>query len=142
MTASRSCRIYPSRPYAVESTGLVWEWNTSDWSDAGHYEIPVGISAAALSPNSLVIALALQDGTIRFCATDTRQGKRVLAAATDAGSGLAITPDRNYDFGVPTRFAGLTMFRGIADALAGFVDPSSVPSSGRRTDIGRQLRSS
>jgi hypothetical protein len=61
-----SCRIYPSSPHAVESTGLVWEWNTRDWSDAGHYEIPAGLSAAALSPKSLVIALALQDGTIRF----------------------------------------------------------------------------
>jgi len=86
--------------YAVQSTGMVWRWNTADWSDAGHYELPVGVSAAALSPNSRMIAFALTDGTVRFCEADTGHLRLILAGATEAGSGLAITPDGRYDFGV------------------------------------------
>ena len=90
------------RAYAVESTGMVWKWSTTDWSDAGHYQIPAGVSAAALSPNSQVIASALEDGTVRFYAAETGQLKLVLASTTDADSGLAIAPDGRYDFGIPS----------------------------------------
>ena len=88
--------------YAVESTGMVWKWNTSDWSNAGHFEIPAGVSAAALSPNSRTIAVAINDGTVRFYAADSGQLKLVLASAAEDSSGLAITPDGKYDFGVPS----------------------------------------
>lgn len=47
--------------------------------------------------------------------------QRTLAAV------LAITPDRKYDFGGPMLSRGLAMFKGIADASAGFVNRSSVP---------------
>jgi WD40 repeat protein len=88
--------------YAVESTGMVWKWNTSDWSNAGHFEIPAGVSAAALSPNSRTIAVAINDGTVRFYAADSGQLKLVLASAPEASSGLAITPDGRYDLGIPS----------------------------------------
>lgn len=90
------------RAYAVESTGMVWKWSTTDWSDAGHYQIPAGVSAAALSPNSQVIASALEDGTVRFYAAETGQLKLVLASTTDANSGLVIGTDGKYDFGIPS----------------------------------------
>lgn len=90
------------RAYAVESTGMVWKWSTSDWSDARHYRIPAGVSAAALSPNSQVIACALSDGSVRFYAAETGQLKLVLANTADADSGLVIAPDGRYDFGIPS----------------------------------------
>jgi len=90
------------RAYAVESTGMVWKWSTTDWSEAGHYQIPGGVSAAALSPNSHVIASALEDGTVRFYAAETGQLKLVLASTTDANSGLVIGTDGKYDFGIPS----------------------------------------
>jgi WD40 repeat protein len=98
------------RAYAVESTGMVWKWSTSDWSDAGHYQIPAGVSAAALSPNSQVIASALADGTVRFYAAETGQLKLVLASTKDADSGLAISTDGKYDFGIPND-ASLAVYR-------------------------------
>lgn len=88
--------------YAVESTGMVRKWRAPDWSDAGHYQIPAGVSAAALSPNSQVIASALEDGTVRFYAAETGQLQLVLASTTDANSGLVIATDGKYEFGIPS----------------------------------------
>lgn len=88
------------RAYAVESTGVVWKWSTNDWSDAGYYQIPAGVSAAALSPNSQVIASTLEDGTVRFYAAETGQLKLVLASTADANSGLVIATDGKYDLGI------------------------------------------
>lgn len=50
------------RAWAVQSSGRVWLWNTSDWTEAGGYQTELGVSSAALSPNSKVIAMANQDG--------------------------------------------------------------------------------
>jgi len=117
------------RAYAVESTGIIWKWNTTDWSDAGHYQIPPGVSAAALSPNSHVIASAIEDGTVRFYAAETGQLKLVLASTTDANSGLVIAPDGKYDFGIPSD-SSLAVYRVGRKAVTVDTLPSNRRSPG------------
>jgi WD40 repeat protein len=88
------------RAYAVESNGRVWQWNATNWTDAGHYQIQKGGSAAALSPNSKVIAVAHQDGAIRFYAAESGKLELVLASTEDGNSSLVVSPDGRYDFGI------------------------------------------
>lgn len=47
------------------------KWSTTNWSEAGHCQVPAGVSAAVLSPNSQVMGCALADGSVRFYAAET-----------------------------------------------------------------------
>lgn len=88
------------RAWAVQSSGRVWQWNTTDWTSAGGYQTEPGASSAALSPNGQVIAIANQDGAVRFYAAETGELKLVLASATAPESALVVTTDGRYDFGL------------------------------------------
>jgi len=88
-----------TRIYAVESTGTVWLWNTTDWSSSRNYQTEAGASSAALSPNGKVLAIANSDGAIRFYGAGTGELKLTVASTGDADSGLAVSTDGAYDFG-------------------------------------------
>lgn len=89
----------------MQSSGRVWLWNTSDWTEAGGYQTELGVSSAALSPNSKVIAMANQDGAVRFYTAETAELKLVLANAPTPDSALVVTTDGRYDFGLDSDLA-------------------------------------
>jgi WD40 repeat protein len=93
------------RAWAVQSSGRVWKWNTVDWSSIGDYQTQAGASAAALSPSGQTIAIANQDGAVRFYAAETGKLKLVLASSPTPDSALVVTTDGRYDFGLPSDLA-------------------------------------
>ncbi len=86
------------RAWAVQSSGRMWLWNTADWSSTGNYQTQAGASAAALSPNGQVIAIANQDGAVRFYGAETGELNLVLASAPASDSALVVATDGRYDF--------------------------------------------
>ena len=93
------------RAWAVQSSGKIWQWNTADWTSAGVYQTEPGASSAALSPNGKVIAIANQDGAVRFYTADTGRLQLVLASAPDSNSALTVAGDGRYDVGLPSDLA-------------------------------------
>ena len=85
--------------YAVQSSGVVWKWKAADWTSAGSFGTQAGAASAALSPNGKVIALANQDGAVRFYAANGGELKLLLASTPGAGSALAVASDGRFDFG-------------------------------------------
>jgi WD40 repeat protein len=86
--------------YAVQSSGMVWTWNTPDWTSGGKYQTEPGATSSALSPNGEVIAIANEDGAIRFYSAQSGELKLVVASTADANSALVVAPDGRYDFGI------------------------------------------
>jgi len=98
------------RAWAVQSSGKVWLWNTSDWTSARSYQTEPGGSSAALSPNGKVIAIANRDGAVRFYAAETGELKLVLASTPAPESALVVATDGRYDFSLASDL-GLAAYR-------------------------------
>ncbi|MBN1570792.1 MAG: WD40 repeat domain-containing protein [Acidobacteria bacterium] len=87
------------RAYAVTSTGRVLIWDTLSWTKLREIQTYPGESAAALSPNGKVLAIANLDGAIRFYHAETGVLQLVVVTNGKPDSELVISPDMDYDYG-------------------------------------------